>query len=372
MPLQLQLRTTCFCGIAASLMTAAAPSAVSPAASAALASAATLPSFSPDTAFLAPPRHWALGEITSVAVDRHDNVWILHRPYTLSDADRPRAAPPILAFDRQGRFLRAFGGPAAGYEWPATEHTLEVDAQDRVWIGGIFRKDPAKGDDMLLVFAADGRFLRQIGRRGASAGNADTANVRAPADIHVDDRRREVYIADGYANNRVIVFDSESGAFKRMWGAFGNPPVDGPPPSAAELAQPDGPARFDNVHGVEVSRDGLVYVSDRNNKRIQVFTRAGRFVRQVFVHRETAARQTSAGLALSRDPGQRYLYAADWGNAQLLVFDRRSMALLGMLATEGSRPGQVNGPHLIATDSEGSLYVAEVLGRRLQKFTHRR
>ena len=153
-----------------------------------------------------------------------DTVWILQRPRSLAEADRAHAAPPVLVFDREGRYLRGFGGPGAGYDWPQIEHTLAVDAKGRAWISGSFRADPAKMDSQILVFDTQGKFLRQIGRPGASLGNADTANFGAPADIFVDDARGETYVADGYVNRRLIVLDSETGAFTRMWSAFGAPP----------------------------------------------------------------------------------------------------------------------------------------------------
>lgn len=313
------------------------------------------------------PNDWVLGEVSAVAVGPGDTVWLLQRPRSVPDADRSRAAPPVLAFSRDGRFLRGFGGPGAGYDWPQVEHSLEVDGKGRVWISGSYRADTAKADDMILVFDGQGRFLRQFGRPGSSRGNADVGNFGAPADIFVDDARREVYVADGYVNRRLIVLDSETGKFKRMWSAFGAPPPSerGPAPRAVgEPAPPlvgDGPAGFNGVHGVEVSRDGVVYVSDRVNQRIQAFTRTGRYLRQVYVGRDAPGPQTASGMAFSTDPGQRHLYVADWGNGRLLVFDRRT------LAPRGTFPAEFRGPHLLAMDSQGTLYVAEVQGRRIAR-----
>lgn len=313
------------------------------------------------------PNGWVLGEVSAVAVGPDDTVWVLQRPRTLAEGQRSHAAPPVLAFTRSGQFLRGFGGPGPGYDWPQTEHSLAVDAKGRVWISGSFRTDPAKADDMILVFDGQGRFLRQIGRPGASQGNADVRNFGAPADIFVDDARREVYVADGYVNRRLIVLDSETGVFKRMWSAFGAPPPAeaGPAPRANGSPAPPlvgkGPAGFNGVHGVEIARDGLVYVSDRLNQRIQVFTRQGRYLRQVFVNREANSPQTASGMAFSTDPAQRYLYVADWGNGGLLVFDRKRLAQAGRIKAD------FLGPHLIAMDSHGVLYVAEVQGRRLAR-----
>jgi DNA-binding beta-propeller fold protein YncE len=313
------------------------------------------------------PNGWIMGDVTAVAVGPKDTVWILQRPRSLTEADRPHAAPPVLVFSRDGRFLRGFGGPGAGYDWPQIEHTLAVDAKGRAWISGSFRADPAKMDSQILVFDPQGRFLRQIGRPGASQGNADTGNFGAPADMFIDDARREVYVADGYVNRRLIVLDSETGAFKRMWSAFGAPPPNqaGPPPRAVGTPAPplvgEGDAAFNGVHGVEIARDGTVYVSDRLNQRIQAFTREGRYLRQAFVDRESANPQSVSGIAFSPDPQQRHMYVADWGNGRLLILDRRTLALVDTF------DAKFTGPHLLATDSRGTLYVSEVAARRVTR-----
>ena len=314
-----------------------------------------------------------MGEVAAVAVDASDHVWVLHRPGSIAGADRARAAPPLLKFSRSGRLLRAFGGTGPDYDWPTTEHSLAVDRRGHVWISGNFRTNPERADDMILEFTGDGRFVKQIGERGASKGDNDTSNVHAPADIFVDDAAQEVYVADGYGNRRVIVFDQYSGKFKRMWSAFGAPPPSEPAPDprpAGALFQPetgDGPPGFNGVHGVELAKDGLLYVSDHNNQRIQIFTRAGQYRRQIFVDRNMPSPQTASGIAFSPDNKQRYLYVADWGNSRLLVYDRASLSLLGSVGGKGNGRGQFNGPHLIATDSRGTLYVAEMQGRRVQR-----
>jgi DNA-binding beta-propeller fold protein YncE len=337
------------------------------------AAARELPRFFPELGWLHVPNGWAVGDLSAVTVDAHDNVWVLHRPRSIAAADRARAAPSILEFDRSGNFICGFGGPGDGYDWPSVEHSIAVDGKGRVWIAGNFRTPGSPGDDMLLTFTGDGHFLRQIGRRGASAGDTDTSNLHGPADIFVDDAVREVYVADGYANRRIIVFDSETGAFKRMWGAFGTvPPVGVAPlprvegvPAVPETG--DGPRDFNGVHGVRLSKDGLVYVSDRNNQRIQVFTRAGKYVRQAFVDRNMRSGTTASGIAFSPDRRQRYLYVADFGNAHILVFERATLRLLETIGGPGTAPGEFRGAHLIATDSRGVIYIAEVQGRRLQR-----
>src|SRR5262245_20948075 len=180
--------------------------------------------FAPHPSWPTIPNNWVLGEVSSVAVDAQDHVWILHRPATVPEAQRQNAAPPVLEFDSAGRFIRSRGGASAGYEWPQREHGIYVDPKDNVWIGGNngygTPLPPGDSDDMLLKFTAAGKFLLQVGHRNQSKGNADTKNLHQPADAYLF--RGELFVADGYANHRVIVLDGESGAFKRMWGAFGN------------------------------------------------------------------------------------------------------------------------------------------------------
>ena len=355
--------------LAASLIVAAPPSMAQP-------PAAKAPSFSYDLNWMKVPSQYVVGDISAVAVDSHDNIWVLHRPRTLPVDQRAKAAPPVMEFDRTGKFIRAWGGPGEPFEWPTNEHSLYVDAQDRVWIAGSDRT-AGKGDDMVLAFTAAGKFIRQIGRRGANGGDQDVANVYAPADLYVDTLRHELYVADGYGNRRLIVFDTETGAFKRMWGAFGGTPPftpkDPPTPTTRQPGDPDqtgeGSVEFSSVHGVELSKDGLVYVSDRDSQRVQVFDREGVYRGQVFIDRQAQSRQTASGLALSADPGQRWLYVADWGNHDIVVVDRKALTVAGSFGSRGTQPGQFIGPHLMATDSKGVLYVAEVQGRRLQRLT---
>lgn len=332
-----------------------------------------MPKVSADIDWLQMPAGQAIGAVSAVAVDAQDHIWVLHRLASATSADGKPPAPPVLEFDANGRFIRGMGGPGPGYDWPTTEHSLALDRRGHVWVAGSYRTQPDRADDMLLEFDNQGRFIRQIGKRGGSGGDADTGNLHAPADIFIDDAAGEVYVADGYGNRRVIVFDQQTGAFKRMWSAFGKPPPATPAPEPRKDGEPfqpvtgPGPQGFNGVHGVTLSRDGLVYVSDRNNQRIQVFTRSGRYLRQMFVDRNMASAQTASGIAMSADRRQRYLYVADFGNNRVLIYDRARLKLLGSIGGKGPAPCQFTTPHLIATDSRGTLYVAEVQARRVQR-----
>src|SRR5215470_9966507 len=171
------------------------------------------------------PNHWIVGAVVGVSVDRRDHVWIVHRPSTLQPNETRsiwRAAPPVLEFDPDGSLVSSWGGPGAGYQWPQLEHGIYVDQQDRVWLGAGGDKDAH-----LLQFTRDGKFLKQIGRQGEGTGSNDTQNLGAAANMVLDGAANELYVADGYVNHRIIVFDAATGVYKRHWGAYGKRPDDG-------------------------------------------------------------------------------------------------------------------------------------------------
>jgi DNA-binding beta-propeller fold protein YncE len=326
----------------------------------------TLPTFVVDSAWPKVPSQWRLGDASSFAVDAQDRIWLLHRPRTLTGEAASKAAPPVMVFDAAGNYLMSWGGDAPGREWPQREHGIHVDSRGFVWVGG--NNCPGNGisnlqpvaDDQLLKLAPDGKLVLQIGKSNQSKGNADTANVHRAADAFVHAPTNEVFVADGYGNHRVIVFDATTGAFKRMWGAFGDRPVDD---DHCEVVTPKtvedpGPRNFSIVHALRVSRDGIVYVADRENRRVQAFTLEGKFLKQLVKADTPFARN----LALSPDRDQRYLYV---GNGdEIAIVDRRTLTLAGSIKPAGLR----NGGHQIATDSKGNLYVAQT-GSGLQKLT---
>jgi len=366
------------------------------------------PTFEVDPSWPRIPNDWILGITSGLAIDAENNIWVLQRPRTLTPEDAPHAAPPVLVFDTAGNFIKGWGGDGDGYEWPGTEHGIFVDHNDHVWIAG-----SGEGDDQILKFTTDGEFLMQIGRAGQSGGNTDTLNVRQAADVYVYPPTNELFVADGYGNRRVIVFDAETGRYKRMWGAFGNPPTDPPPSPGGRGGRggrgggPGGGAAdteadraasqdFDLVHGVRVSNDGLVYVSDRRGMRFQVFTVDGAYVTQVMIGRNevdsaaiaervgdtmwgraasdwitmvNTAHQSASRSAFSSDAEQRYLFIADRSNQQVIVFDRVTLQPLSRFGRVGNRPGEFYVLHDMVADPRGNLYTAEVQdGRRAQKF----
>ena len=357
-----------------------------------------VPVFEVDATWPKLPNNWVVGHVASVAVDRHDHVWMLHRPNTISEDRRKNAAPPVLEFDASGKFVHAWGGPGNGYDWPDSEHGIAVDYKDHVWIGGSAPVAPSLrdlDDDMLLKFDNKGKFLLQIGGRSVSKGNADTRAVHQSADVFVWPKTNEAFVADGYGNRRVIVFDADTGAFKRQWGAFSNAPIDVPAAprggaaggargganaaggnaagrGAAPALDTEGPGsqQFGGpVHAVKVSNDGLVYVADRPNRRVQVFTPDGKYLTQTFINRSGPSPQSAAGLAFSPDADQQFLYVADYGNSHILVLERKSLQLLYQFGQRSEKPGDFQGLHHLAIDSKGNIYTGEVApGARAQRF----
>ena len=334
-----------------------------------------VPKFRLDPAWPKIPNNWTFGQAASVAVDAQDHVWVLHRPGSLSAEERPKAAPPVLEFDAAGNFIQGWGGPGQGYEWFQEEHGIHIDPKGYVWITGNLEKD-----HHILKFTKAGKFVMQIGHAGQSKGNADTKNLNRPADVFVYAKTNEAFVADGYGNRRVIVFDADTGEFKRMWGAFGNVPSDTPPNLALADAEENGAPQFGNpVHAARVSNDGLVYVSDRAGKRVQVFTLDGKYVKQVFIGRdcktpECGTGTTAACTAFSPDPAQRFMYVGDRGHGTVTVFNRKTLERLDTFGQIGSAPGEFRTLHHMATDSKGNLYVAQITmirpdTRGIQKFT---
>jgi hypothetical protein len=321
------------------------------------ASGISIPTFSPDPDWPQVPAQWRLGDVSSIAIDADDNAWLLHRPRVLDDSDFARAAPAVLGFDRNGNFLRAWGGAGEGYDWPQREHGLHIDYRGFAWLGGnncparnLPRLEPV-ADDQLLKFTLEGEFVMQVGRSNQSNGNADTVNLHEPADAFVHSETNELFVADGYGNHRVAVFDADTGVFKRMWGAFGNAPVDKddcPNISLSEVPEGLGPPQLSVVHAIRVSSDGVVYVADRENRRVQIFTLDGEYINQIVRGDIPFARN----LALSPDAEQQFLYVG--GGAGIMVYDRLTLVLLTTIEGEGV----IGAGHQIQTDSQGNLYIA--------------
>jgi hypothetical protein len=319
-----------------------------------------------------------LGMAIGVWVDEQDYVWIIHRSSaTLHNNEKGaelnppiaeccKGAPPVLVFDPEGNLVKSWGGPGQGYEWPQSNHGIHIDYKGNVWIGGNGEKDA-----QILKFSKEGKFLLQVGHSGKNAGSNDLENFGRVAKIWVDAKTNEAYIADGYLNKRVAVLDADTGKMKRYWGAYGNKPDDakvGPYDPKAPPAQ-----QFRNpVHCIERSNDGLLYVCDRANDRIQVFTPDGKFVKEGFFAKNTLGSGSAWDLAFSRDAAQRFIYMADGMNDRVRIIVRDTLEEVTSFGDGGRQPGQFYGVHSIATDSKGNIYTTETWeGKRVQKFVYK-
>jgi DNA-binding beta-propeller fold protein YncE len=321
------------------------------------------------------PNHWVMGSVIGVGVDSRDHVFVVHRQASLNARTEVGAAqdpptgeccvpaPPVLEFDPEGNLVNAWGGPGEGYDWPESNHGLSLDPMDNIWIGG-----NGPQDSHILKFTRDGDFLMQIGEAGRAVDSHAADHFGRVAKISFDPENNEAYVADGYGNKRVAVLDMDTGELKRYWGAYGNEPSDedlGPYDPEAPLAE-----QFRNpVHCADPARDGLIYVCDRPNDRIQVFQRDGTFVDEVRIAPETLGDGSTWDIAFSRDPEQRWMYVADGKNMRIYVMDRANLEVVTRFGDGGRQPGQFFAVHSIATDSRGNLYTTETYeGKRLQKF----
>jgi DNA-binding beta-propeller fold protein YncE len=363
--------------------------AIAPVAQNSAPSTRRVPTFRVDPFWPKPlPNRWILGAVAGVAVDGRDHVWITHRPSTLQPNETRsiwKAAPPVLEFDADGALVSAWGGPGSGYEWPQLEHGIYVSDNGDVWLGAGGDKDAH-----ILKFTRDGRFLMQVGHQGRGGGSNDTENLGAPANMVIDAATNELYVADGYVNHRVIVFDAATGRYKRHWGAYGNRPDDGwftrageklPGPFSGAVQNENRPSQYDPngppapqfriVHAVRISRDGLVYVCDRTNDRLQVFRKDGTFVREVIIAKDTFGSGSVWDVGFSTDPQQSFLFINDGTNQLIYVLDRQTLEIVSTFGGAGHWAGQFYGAHNLAVNSKGDLFITETYeGKRLQKFTY--
>ena len=338
------------------------------------ATAQTVPQFQVDPQWPKPlPNNWLVGQVASVAVDANDHVWILQRPRSLSEDEKgatltpPRnkccaPAPSVMEFDADGSFIQGWGFPTAK-PWVANEHGIHIDRNGFVWIAG-----NANDDSAIYKFTKNGKPVLTIGVAGPTGGSNDTTRLGRPATLEVDEAARELFVADGYGNRRVIVFDSETGAFKRYWGAYGNKPNDDKQPAYSPSAPPS--RQFANpVHCATLSRDGKVYVCDRTNNRIQVFRKDGTFETEWFYDKSTLGAGAVWGLAMWPDANQTYMLNNDGENNLVRILRRSDGQVVGGFGRSGRHAGYFHWVHAIAVDSKGNVYTGEVdNGKRVQKF----
>lgn len=339
------------------------------------------PSFTVDPTWpMEMPDLWIMGAVTSVFVDAQDHVWVTHLPETLTPEetslvqDPPigtccRPAPVVIEFDADGRVVQGWGDPATQdvSEFPRNAHGLFVDHDDNVWIG-TYRHN------RVMKFTRSGDLLMQIGEYDVNGGSNDTDLLGGPAGIWVDPTTNEVYIADGYRNRRVVVYDGDSGEYLRHWGAYGETPEDEYEYEYGGASHESSPPReFSTVHGLVGSSDGLIYVADRRGNRIQVFRQSGEYVTEKIIAPSTLASGSAFVLALSPDADQEWLYLADGTNHKVWILRRSDLEVVGEFGRGGRQVGQFLRPHGMGIDSQGNLYIGEAsTGRRVQKFSVQR
>jgi hypothetical protein len=349
-----------------------------------------IPVFEYDETFPRPlPNHWITGTVVGIDVDAKQHIWMAHRAKTIrpdelhGQADPPLgeccvAAPYVIEFDYSGNVVQAWGGPSPTheYDWPTDGgpspdptggggpngmHSVMVDHHDNVWLTAT-----GPGDGQILKFTRQGKFLLQIGHpHRPKPDSNDTENVNLASGIVAYPPTNEVFVSDGYGNRRVIVFDADTGKYKRHWGGYGKRPDD----SIRFRYDPNKPfEQFSTVHGIGVSHDGLVYACDRNSSRVQVFNLDGTFIKEKLIEPQTL-NGTVFGIAFSPDPEQRFAYIPDGRNEKVWILDRKSLDILGAFGCPGHAGGCLTTPHSIAVDARGNVYIGETWeGKRIQRY----
>jgi len=318
-------------------------------------SGARAPRFEVDPMWPKPlPNHWVIGSVIGVTVDAGDHIWIIHREGALE----PKEQYATIDVDYKGNvWIGGNGRGAQAAPLPSNESAMSA-------VGPVH-------DSMVLKFTQSGKFLMQIGKPNQSRGSNDIANLRLPAKTMVDPKTNELYVADGYGNRRVIVFDADTGAYKRHWGAYGHKPDDTPQPPY-NPADPPAQQFRTPVHCVVLANDGQLYVCDRVNDRIQVFKTDGTYLKEKFIAKNTIGDGAVFDIALSKDPEQKYIYVADGSNMKVHILQRDTLEELTSFGDGGRQPGEFYAVHSIASDSKGNVFTTETYrGQRVQKFLFR-
>jgi len=317
-----------------------------------------LPQFEPDMQWPNAPAGWEWGQVIGIYADSRGHVWTSGRGM-------------IAEWDAQGNQVQSWDARGPDGNWN-TIHGMFVDHNDYIWT-------TARESNLVVKFTRDGQVVLVVGRFDETGGSNDTELMGRPSEVWVDPATNEAFIADGYGNRRVVVIDGETGRYLRHWGAYGERPVDGPLGGAGGGATPEGPSRqFATVHGITGSKDGLIYVADRANNRIQVFRQDGQYVMERILRPRCGPEEQASwvparpcggsaafSVGFSQDPGQEFLYVADGGSHVITVLRRSDLEILEDIGGPGVGPGQMGRPHNLTVDPQGNIFVAEAAGPRV-------
>ncbi len=313
-----------------------------------------------------------------MSVDSRDHIWIIHRSSaTLNNNERGaelnpptgeccKGAPPVLEFDHDGNLVGSWGGPGQGYEWPESNHGITVDGKGMVWIGG-----NAANDGQVLKFTRPGSSSSSSAlATQAPAATTPGHSARSPRSSWTNRTTRPTS-RTATATTASSSSTPRAGKFKRYWGAYGNKPTTRTwdPITRARRRRSSSAIPCTALNS---RRTNLVYVCDRVNDRIQVFTREGKFLKEQFIAKQSLADGSVWDIAFSKDPQQKYIFLADGRNQKVYIIERQSLEVLTSFGDGGRQPGQFFGVHSIATDSKGNIYTTETYeGKRLQKFVYK-
>jgi DNA-binding beta-propeller fold protein YncE len=393
---------------------------------------AGVPQFEPDLNWPTKPEGFRWGQVIGIFADARGHVWT-------STQNR------VYEWDQNGKNVQSWDARGPDGNWN-TIHGMFVDHNGFVWTN-------ARESNLTVKFTRDGKVAMIIGKYNETGGSNDTTLMGRPSEIWVDPTDNEVFVADGYGNRRVVVFDGATGKYLRHWGAYGRRPEDpagrggrggaagaggrgaadttggrggrggggrggraggdsagrgggvglGGGGRAGDIARPNGaggpaaqalapgrgsmanpdttpaaaePARqFSIPHGIVGSRDGLIYLADRANNRIQVFRQSGEYVAEKILRPRCGGQQQAAwapkrpcgieatfSVGFSHDGPQTYLYSADGGTHAITILRRSDLEIVGEFGTPGVGPGQLGRPHNLTVDPAGNIYVAEAAG----------
>jgi DNA-binding beta-propeller fold protein YncE len=362
-----------------------------------------VPIFQADPKWPVLPADWKWGQVIGIFADSQGHVWT-------SSSSR------ISEWDPQGKLLQSWEARGPDKNW-RTIHGMFVDHNGFVWTN-------ARESNLTVKFTRTGQVVMVIGKYDQTGGSNDTSLMGRPSEIWVDPADNEVFIADGYGNRRIIVFDGATGRYLRHWGAYGKRPED--PPARAggagagagagagggggrgagagagraaaggagttagggtgtgrgvgnaardETVPAAPPQQFSVPHGIVGSRDGLIYLADRANNRIQVFRQNGEYVAErilrprcggqekaTWTPKRACGTEAAFSIGFSHDGPQTYMYVADGGSHYVTVLRRSDLEVLYEFGGPGVGPGQLGRPHNLTVDPQGNIFVAEAAG----------